>query len=298
MESVGRVRALAGVGLEGDRYATNTGHYPASPDAPRDLTLIESEVLAHLARDGIQLAPGATRRNLTTSGIRLNDLVGRRFRIGDVACVGTRLCEPCIYLGGLVGLPLVQPLLHRGGLRARILSDGEITVGDAIAAFATAPTQHPEMETSIVDHIAENAAARQRILNLVRDLTDGQLLAPVDHDWTIAAELAHLAFWDRVHIGRLRRALADGLPTPLPLPDGIADIINDGELPAWRRLAGRDAVNLFETASADADRYLTTLDPIIVESVRTAGAPRLIERFRHRTEHGGAIERALRVDSH
>ena len=129
------VRALAGVGLEGDRYATGIGHYSDDSDG-RDLTLIEAEVLADLGAAGMVLPSGATRRNLTTAGIRLNDLVGRTFRVGDVECVGIRLCEPCAYMQGLVGQPVLKPLVHRGGLRADVLVGGEIRVGDEITAIA------------------------------------------------------------------------------------------------------------------------------------------------------------------
>lgn len=136
MRSVERVRAIGGVGLEGDRYASGTGHYSGDPKTDRHVTLIEAEEIEGLAaRAAIELAPGETRRNVTTRGIRLDALVGRRFRIGAVECQGTRLCEPCQYLTDLVGKPILEPLVHRAGLRARILSDGEIAVGDEVVAL-------------------------------------------------------------------------------------------------------------------------------------------------------------------
>ncbi len=135
MTALERVRAMADVGLEGDRYATRTGTWSADPRVDRDITLIEAEMLEDLAAtDGIVLAPGETRRNVTTRGIRLNELVGRRFRVGEVDCEGTRLCEPCQYLTDLLGKPVLAPLVHRAGLRARILTDGEISVGDEVVA--------------------------------------------------------------------------------------------------------------------------------------------------------------------
>lgn len=131
-----RVTARAGVGLDGDRYAAGTGHWSPDPRTDRELTLIEAEVLEDLATsDGIRLAPGETRRNVTTRGIRLNGLVGRRFRVGGVDCEGTRLCEPCQYLTDQLGKPILRPLVHRAGLRARILTDGEIAIGDEILAL-------------------------------------------------------------------------------------------------------------------------------------------------------------------
>jgi len=144
-----------------------------------------------------------------------------------------------------------------------------------------------------VDYQTANAAARDRILALVTDLSDEQLMAPVGEEWTIAAALAHLAFWDRVHIGRLRRALDEGLTAPPPLPDGLADIINNGEVFGWRRIPVRDTVDLFAASSGDADAFVNTLDAAVVEAAHGAGAGRLIERFRHRTEHGDAIQEAV-----
>ena len=140
MVARGRVRATAGVGLEGDRYGSGSGYWTDRPADDRDITLIEAEVIEDLAAtNGIDLAPGETRRNVTTRGIRLNELVGWRFRVGGIECVGTRLCEPCQYLTDSVGKPILEPLVHRAGLRARILTDGEIAVGDEILAIAETP---------------------------------------------------------------------------------------------------------------------------------------------------------------
>jgi MOSC domain-containing protein YiiM len=136
MAGLDRVRAIAGVGLEGDRYATRIGHWSADPRVDRDITLIEAEVIEDLeASEGIVLGPGESRRNVTTRGIRLNELVGRRFRVGDAICEGTRLCEPCQYLTDLLGKPVLKPLAHRAGLRAHIVKGGEIAVGAEVAAL-------------------------------------------------------------------------------------------------------------------------------------------------------------------
>jgi MOSC domain-containing protein YiiM len=133
MRSADRIRVLAGVGLEGDRYATGRGHFSGAPGTGRALTLIEAEVLESLPDSiGTALQPGEARRNLTTRGIALNALVGRRFRIGSVLCEGMRLCEPCRYLEGIVARPLLEPLSRRGGLRADVLENGEIRIGDEL----------------------------------------------------------------------------------------------------------------------------------------------------------------------
>jgi MOSC domain-containing protein YiiM len=136
LHGVARVRAIAGVGLEGDRYARGTGHYSPDPKVDRQITLIAAEEIERLAKMfDIALEPGESRRNVMTRGLDVNALVGRRFRIGDVECEGTRLCEPCAYLQGLLGRPVLEPLVHRAGLRARILTGGEITVGDEVVAL-------------------------------------------------------------------------------------------------------------------------------------------------------------------
>jgi MOSC domain-containing protein YiiM len=126
------VRAIAGVGLEGDRYALGHGHYQDTR-VSRDLTLIEAEAIEELgAQHRIRLSAGETRRNITTRGVRLNELVDRHFWVGDVLCRGTRLCEPCQHLVDLTGKPLLRALVHRGGLRADILRSGFIRHGDAV----------------------------------------------------------------------------------------------------------------------------------------------------------------------
>jgi MOSC domain-containing protein YiiM len=95
-------------------------------------------VLDALPVPGGLLPPEEARRNIVTRGIDLNALVGKRFRVGDVDCFGARLCEPCAHLERLTaraGTPgTLHALIHRGGLRADVLTDGEIRAGDAIAA--------------------------------------------------------------------------------------------------------------------------------------------------------------------
>ncbi|MBV0903666.1 MOSC domain-containing protein [Haloarcula salina] len=131
-EPVERVEAVAGAGLCGDRYFDESGTFADREGC--DLTLIESEALAAVERDhGIDLEPGAHRRNVTTAGVALNHLVGERFRVGDAVCVGTELCEPCAYLEDHLGESGVrEALVHRGGLRCRIVESGEISVTDRV----------------------------------------------------------------------------------------------------------------------------------------------------------------------
>ncbi len=135
MHPVGHARALANRGLDGDRYAAKAGTFTPANDTARgyDLTLIEAEVLDGLTLpDGRRLSYAEARRNVVTRGIALNALVGRRFRVGDVECLGQRLCEPCSHLERLTTKGALRGLIHRGGLRVDVLNDGEVTTGDRI----------------------------------------------------------------------------------------------------------------------------------------------------------------------
>jgi MOSC domain-containing protein YiiM len=135
MQALPHVEAVPGAGLVGDRYSEKTGFYSPRPTDPgaREVTLFEAEVLEALNTEhGITLSPGEHRRNLTTRGVKLDELLGQRFRVGDVVLEGVKDCPPCDHLEGLVGKPVLQPLVNRGGLRARVLEGGTIKVGDAI----------------------------------------------------------------------------------------------------------------------------------------------------------------------
>ena len=126
MRSVNEVRALAGKGLEGDRYFEHT-----KPDG--QVTLIEAEAIEALAHESnVELKPGDARRNIVTRGVALNHLVEQEFRVGEVTLRGIRLCEPCAHLAGLTDQKVLPGLVHRGGLRAQILNDGVIRVGDSV----------------------------------------------------------------------------------------------------------------------------------------------------------------------
>jgi len=130
-EGVERVRALAGKGLEGNRYFFPDGN---APDG-RALTLVASEALEAFEQDtNIVLSAAETRRNVLTPGIDVNALVGKRFRVGDVECRGIELCEPCTHLQSLTRPGVLNGLVHRAGLNADILTDGEIALGDAVTA--------------------------------------------------------------------------------------------------------------------------------------------------------------------
>jgi MOSC domain-containing protein YiiM len=119
------VRAVSGKGLEGDRYFFADGAEPG-----RALTLVEEEAV-----QDVGLSPGATRRQVTTRGVRLNDLIGKRFRVGEVECYGVELCEPCSHLERMTRPGIVKELVHRAGINADILTDGTISVGDELVVM-------------------------------------------------------------------------------------------------------------------------------------------------------------------
>jgi MOSC domain-containing protein YiiM len=130
------VRAVAGVGLDGDRYAADRqeGKFSSMKGSGREVTLIEREAVAAVRHEtGVDVSESETRRNLVTEGAPLNHLVGREFVVGEVRLRGVRLAEPCAYLEDLVGKKgLREALVHRGGLRAEIVDGGTIRVGDLI----------------------------------------------------------------------------------------------------------------------------------------------------------------------
>jgi MOSC domain-containing protein YiiM len=133
VHGVDEVAAHAGLGLAGDRYFTMTGTFKKS-EPKRQVTLIEAEAFDALVRDyDIEMDPGDARRNIVTRGVALNHLVGREFSVGEVRLRGLKLCEPCSHMEKLAGKPVREPLRHRGGLRAEILTSGTIKVGDVVS---------------------------------------------------------------------------------------------------------------------------------------------------------------------
>src|SRR5208337_2733005 len=134
MVSVQEARAIAGKGLEGDRYLSQIGKFSDKPGPARQLTLIEIESLEALQRDNsVTLSPLESRRNIVTRGVPLNHLVDRKFRLGEVVARGVRLCEPCEYLEEITRKKVIGGLTHRGGLRAEILEGGIVRIGDEVS---------------------------------------------------------------------------------------------------------------------------------------------------------------------
>ena len=123
---VDEARAVAGKGLEGDRKFFADGARPGQA-----LTLVEAEEV-----EGAGLRSGGTRRQVTVRGVRLNDLIGKRFLVGEVECYGVELCEPCAHLESMTRPGLIRDLVHRAGINADILTDGVIRVGDPVAELS------------------------------------------------------------------------------------------------------------------------------------------------------------------
>jgi MOSC domain-containing protein YiiM len=136
MQLLTEVEAITGMGLRGDRYAAGTGFYSERPTDPgaREVTLIEAETLDALRGElGIELGVAEHRRNLTVRGVRLGELLGQLFSVGEVVLEGVRDCPPCEHLELLTGKHVLRPLVERGGLRARIVVGGALHVGDAVS---------------------------------------------------------------------------------------------------------------------------------------------------------------------
>jgi MOSC domain-containing protein YiiM len=130
-QPVARVTAVAGRGLEGNRY------FAEDAEPGRAITLVAAEAVEAMeAEHGISIEPRETRRNVVTRGVDVNALVGKRFRIGDVECEGVELCHPCRHLESMTKPGIIKGLAHRGGLNADILAGGEINIGDPVVVNA------------------------------------------------------------------------------------------------------------------------------------------------------------------
>ena len=141
LEAVEVVRAVPGHGLEGDRYFLGRGSMSRWPGAGRAVSLIEAEVIEAVGLDwGLNLSGGRSRRNIVTAGVALPELIGATFRIGTVLFRGVRACDPCGYLERRIGPGLVEALRGRGGLRAEVIEEGLLCVGDAVEVVAAGRT--------------------------------------------------------------------------------------------------------------------------------------------------------------
>jgi MOSC domain-containing protein YiiM len=135
MCSVDQVEAVAGRGLKGDRYYVAEGTRSRTPKPGQQVTLIEIEAIEAAAQEAaLDFQSEESRRNIVTRGVPLNDLVGREFKVGGVRLRGVELCEPCAHMIRLSGKKVLRSLVHHGGIRADVVGDGVIHIGDAVAA--------------------------------------------------------------------------------------------------------------------------------------------------------------------
>lgn len=125
---------VTGQGIEGDR------HY--GREARRNVTLVEGgNVEDACTAIGVSYEPGCTRRNITVSGVSLNELVGREFTVGTARLRGAELCEPCGQMETAVGNGARRVLVHKAGIRAEIVEGGVVRVGDRVDATGVATGQ-------------------------------------------------------------------------------------------------------------------------------------------------------------
>ena len=129
MVSHDRVSVHQDAGIEGDRYFNAA--IRRGPDY--QLSLIESEnIEAFNVETGLRISFDAPRRNIVTSGVRLNDLCGQRFKVGSVVLEGLELCEPCRLLKTRIDPRALDFFMGKGGLRTRVLTGGVLEVGASI----------------------------------------------------------------------------------------------------------------------------------------------------------------------
>ena len=132
MEARNEIAAIAGAGLDGDRYATKAGKFSEREGKGREVTLIAREAIEAANAQGVVIGEDETRRNLVTEGVDLDALIGKTFTVGNAVLTGVRDCPPCAYLEGLTRPGVRAALADRGGLRAAVVGDGVLKVGDPI----------------------------------------------------------------------------------------------------------------------------------------------------------------------
>jgi hypothetical protein len=142
-------------------------------------------------------------------------------------------------------------------------------------------------------HADRNAASRRRLEATLDRLSADDLDHEVGDHWTAGALLAHLAFWDRLVVGRWRLAARHHAPAPPDLHDDLADLVNDAALSAWRSIEPGRLRELVLSAAAEIDQFIEDLSDASIDAAIAAGRPRLVDRSFHRNEHLDAIDAAL-----
>ena len=140
-------------------------------------------------------------------------------------------------------------------------------------------------------YVAENDAERARLKAFVAGLSDGDMTRPIGHGWTVAVGLAHLAFWDRLWLGKFEEWERTGV-VKLPPVETFVNGINDGLLPWWLTIAPAQVRHEVIAAAEAADGKAGSLPEPLVEAIVSV-RPRTIVRAIHRRQHVDEIERAL-----
>ncbi len=161
MIDIDEAHAVPGKGLEGDRYFLGTGHFSHNHGPSYEVTLIEVETIDALneENEGPAIHPRDARRNIVTRGVPLNHLVGHIFQVGEVRLRGIRLCHPCLHIAKITHHTLLSGLIHRGGLRAQILTDGIIHVGDPVIDLGE--EQYPDAGNSAQETLDDTLAEEE-----------------------------------------------------------------------------------------------------------------------------------------
>ncbi len=154
MLDIQEAHAVPGKGLEGDRYFLGTGYFSRHHGPSHEITLIEVETIDALnaENEGLTIHPRDARRNVVTRGVPLNHLVAHIFQVGEVQLRGIRLCHPCLHIAKITHHTMLSGLIHRGGLRAQILTEGFIRTGDSILDLGE---EHPGAHETLEDVLAE-----------------------------------------------------------------------------------------------------------------------------------------------
>ncbi len=128
IKEVNSIEVLANKGIVGDR------HFNESNDPYNQLSLIEAENIdEYNIKFGLNIPYINFRRNIVTKGIRLNDLIGKKLKVGNVELEAIELCRPCRHLTEMLDQKnILKEFMRKGGLRCEILSSSNINIGDKI----------------------------------------------------------------------------------------------------------------------------------------------------------------------
>ena len=128
IKEVNSIEVLTNKGIVGDR------HFHESNDPYNQLSLIESENIDdYNIKFGLNIPYIDFRRNVVTKGIKLNDLIGKKFKVGNVELVAIELCRPCRHLTEMLEQKnILKEFMRKGGLRCQILTSSKINIGDKI----------------------------------------------------------------------------------------------------------------------------------------------------------------------